>query len=195
MKSGFPFGSRSPRHGSVRLDARNAVAAGRSKARPQPKAHPSVEVAPRARHPTDSRPFRARFIGARRSRRSTGSHGPGDDGRARRRQPPGVRGGRACRSSPGFQRCSRPWRPIPALVASDQRHYVPVLIDGDASREIGLLTADLCAEINAACSCRLFVWMTPEGNPVAWIPVATAAAATWRTCSTSPTHGLPDVAG
>ncbi len=48
--------------------------------------------------------------------------------------------------------------------------YVPVMIDGDAVREIGLLTADLCAEINRPLSLPLFLWMSPEANPVAWIP-------------------------
>jgi uncharacterized protein len=48
--------------------------------------------------------------------------------------------------------------------------YVPVLIDADASREIGLLTADLCAEIRRPLSLPLLLWMTHEGDPVAWIP-------------------------
>lgn len=48
--------------------------------------------------------------------------------------------------------------------------YVPVIIDGDASREVGILTADLCAEIDQNLQLPLFVWMTADGNPVAWIP-------------------------
>ena len=48
--------------------------------------------------------------------------------------------------------------------------YVPVLIDADASREMGLLTADLCAEIRKPLNLPLLLWMTHEGNPVAWIP-------------------------
>lgn len=56
-------------------------------------------------------------------------------------------------------------------VAAINGTYVPVLVDGDASREIGILTADLCAEIRRPLQLPLFVWMTHEGNPVAWIPV------------------------
>ena len=72
---------------------------------------------------------------------------------------------------PGFQR-------ILAHLANDREtvdlinsHYVPVLVDGDASREVGLLTADLCAEIKRPVNLPLFLWMTHEGNPVAWLPV------------------------
>lgn len=58
-----------------------------------------------------------------------------------------------------------------ALVTTINETYVPVLVDGDASREIGLLTADLCSEIKRPLQLPLFVWLTPDGNPVAWIPV------------------------
>lgn len=64
-----------------------------------------------------------------------------------------------------------------ATVAAIHDHYVPVLVDGDASREVGLLTADLCAEIKRPLQLPLFLWMTHEGNPVAWIPVPEADAA------------------
>lgn len=47
--------------------------------------------------------------------------------------------------------------------------YVPILIDGDAAREIGMLTADLSQEINQNLQLPFFIWMSPEGNPVAWI--------------------------
>lgn len=59
----------------------------------------------------------------------------------------------------------------PALVALINQNYVPVLIDGEASREIGLLTADLCSELKRGLQLPIFLWMTSEGNPVAWIPV------------------------
>ncbi len=52
------------------------------------------------------------------------------------------------------------------------RHYVPILVDADAAREIGILSADLCAEIKRPLQIPLFVWMTFEGNPVAWTPVS-----------------------
>jgi uncharacterized protein YyaL (SSP411 family) len=62
-----------------------------------------------------------------------------------------------------------------SLVAAINDNYVPVLIDGDASREIGLLTADLCAEIKRSLQLPLFLWMSPSGDPVAWIPVASSS--------------------
>lgn len=50
--------------------------------------------------------------------------------------------------------------------------YVPSLIDGDACREMSILTGDLCAEIKRPLNMPLFIWFTYEGNPVAWIPVS-----------------------
>ena len=63
-----------------------------------------------------------------------------------------------------------------ATVAMINDTYVPVLIDGDASREMGILTADLCSEIGSGLQLPLMVWMTPEGNPVAWIPLPPVGA-------------------
>ena len=71
----------------------------------------------------------------------------------------------------GFQRILASLARDPAVVAAINTHYVPILIDGDAAREMGLLTADLCAEIKRPLQLPLFVWMTYEGNPVAWIPM------------------------
>jgi uncharacterized protein len=73
---------------------------------------------------------------------------------------------------PGFQSTLANMEADPAMVETLNSFYVPVLIDGDASRETGLLTADLCAEINRNLQLPLFVWMSPEANPVAWIPVS-----------------------
>lgn len=50
-------------------------------------------------------------------------------------------------------------------------NYVPVIIDGDTVREMGLLSEILCSEIKQPLEMPLFIWMTYEGNPVAWIPV------------------------
>ena len=75
---------------------------------------------------------------------------------------------------PGFQSVLASLAADPILVAAINDNYVPVLIDGDASREIGLLTADLCAEIKRGLQLPLFIWMSPDGNPVAWIPVSNA---------------------
>ena len=49
--------------------------------------------------------------------------------------------------------------------------YVPILVDAEAARELSILTSDLCAEIRRPVGLPLFVWMTHEANPVAWIPV------------------------
>ena len=73
---------------------------------------------------------------------------------------------------PGFQKILAALAHDPAVVAAIHEQYVPILVDGDAAREIGLLSADLCAEIKRPLQLPMFVWMTYEGNPVAWIPVA-----------------------
>lgn len=49
--------------------------------------------------------------------------------------------------------------------------YVPILIDGDAIRELGIISGELCAEIGKDLQLPLLVWMTAEGNPVAWVPI------------------------
>ncbi|MGL4400687.1 MAG: DUF255 domain-containing protein [Luteolibacter sp.] len=71
----------------------------------------------------------------------------------------------------GFQKVLSTLAADPDLVATINDNYVPILIDGDASREIGLLTSDLCVEIKRGVQLPLFIWMVPDGNPVAWIPV------------------------
>lgn len=63
---------------------------------------------------------------------------------------------------------------FPETVATINERYVPILVDGDAAREMGVLTAELCAEIRRPLQLPLFVWMTYEGNPVAWIPVSSS---------------------
>ena len=78
---------------------------------------------------------------------------------------------------PGFQSVLAALASDPERVATINDQYVPVLIDGDAAREIGLLTADLCAEIKRGLQLPLFIWMTAEGNPVAWIPVSESSPA------------------
>ncbi len=77
---------------------------------------------------------------------------------------------------PGFQGVLAALESDQTLVSALNDNYVPVLVDGDAAREIGLLTADLCAEIKRPLQLPLFLWMTSEGNPVAWIPVSRSAA-------------------
>lgn len=50
--------------------------------------------------------------------------------------------------------------------------YVPVLVDGDTVREMGILASILCSEIKINLQLPLMVWMTADGNPVAWIPLS-----------------------
>ena len=59
----------------------------------------------------------------------------------------------------------------PSVVSDINASYIPVLVDGDAVRELGILTADLCSEIRSGLKLPLAVWMTPDCNPVAWIPM------------------------
>ncbi|MEI7955435.1 MAG: DUF255 domain-containing protein, partial [Verrucomicrobiota bacterium] len=59
-----------------------------------------------------------------------------------------------------------------ALVAQINDNYVPVLVDADATRELGLLAADLAQEIRVPVQLPLLIWLTPDANPVAWIPVS-----------------------
>ncbi|MEI6606855.1 MAG: DUF255 domain-containing protein [Verrucomicrobiota bacterium] len=61
------------------------------------------------------------------------------------------------------------------LVAQINDNYVPVLVDADATRELGLLAADLADEIKVPVQLPMFVWLTPNANPVAWIPAMAAA--------------------
>ncbi len=72
---------------------------------------------------------------------------------------------------PGFLEVLEQLESIPSVVDTINNHYVPILVDGDASREMGLLTAELCSEIQRPLQLPLFVWISYEGNPVAWIPV------------------------
>lgn len=74
---------------------------------------------------------------------------------------------------PGFQERIGALAENPALTAIINDNYVPVLVDGDAAREMGILSAELCAEIRRGLSMPLFLWLTFDGNPVAWTPVAT----------------------
>lgn len=71
---------------------------------------------------------------------------------------------------PGFQKVLGELTADPELVGKINDTYVPVLIDGDAAREMGILTSNLCAEIKQGMNLPLLLWMTCDGNPVAWIP-------------------------
>jgi uncharacterized protein YyaL (SSP411 family) len=72
---------------------------------------------------------------------------------------------------PGYQEVLADLERDPSVVKAINDKYVPVLIDGDASREVGLLTWRLCMEIKQPLDLPMFLWLTSEGNPVAWAPV------------------------
>ncbi|RPJ34095.1 MAG: thioredoxin domain-containing protein [Verrucomicrobiaceae bacterium] len=72
---------------------------------------------------------------------------------------------------PGYQQVLASLAADMSLVREINDTYVPVLVDGDASREMSIITADLCAEIKRPLNLPMFLWMTHEGNPVAWMPV------------------------
>ncbi|WP_411825526.1 DUF255 domain-containing protein [Luteolibacter sp. AS25] len=59
-----------------------------------------------------------------------------------------------------------------ARVREINESYLPVLIDVDVMREFGILSAILCSEIRSPFQLPLLLWMSSEGNPVAWLPVA-----------------------
>jgi len=79
---------------------------------------------------------------------------------------------------PGFQKVLAALESDSSVVRQINEGYVPVLIDADASREIGILSSDLCIEIRRRVNLPLFLWMTYEGNPVAWIPLTSAEPST-----------------
>jgi uncharacterized protein YyaL (SSP411 family) len=64
----------------------------------------------------------------------------------------------------------------PQTVKEINEHFVPVLVDGDANREMGILAAMLCSEIKKPVSFPFMMWLTAEGNPVAWLPLDSNAA-------------------
>jgi uncharacterized protein len=72
---------------------------------------------------------------------------------------------------PGFLGTLRALNDDKSVVDVINNHYVPVLVDGDAAREMSILTADLCSEIKRDLSLPLLLWITHDGNPVAWIPI------------------------
>ena len=60
----------------------------------------------------------------------------------------------------------------PQLISEINSQFVPVLIDVDSSREIGILAAMLCAEIKRPISFPFMLWLSPSGNPVSWLPIS-----------------------
>jgi uncharacterized protein YyaL (SSP411 family) len=71
---------------------------------------------------------------------------------------------------PGFGGVLEVLESTPEVKSILQSEYVPVLVDADAAREWSVLAADLCAEIRKPVSPALFLWMSYEGHPIAWVP-------------------------
>jgi len=72
---------------------------------------------------------------------------------------------------PAFQTVLATMARDPGMVKTLNEDYVPVLVDGEAAREMGLLTPRLAAEIDQPLELPMFLWMSHEANPVAWLPV------------------------
>jgi uncharacterized protein len=75
---------------------------------------------------------------------------------------------------PGFQELLAAFAADPGVVSTLNETSVPVLVDGDATREMSLWIADLSAEIKRPLQVPFFLWMTHDGNPVAWMPVSSS---------------------
>jgi uncharacterized protein len=75
---------------------------------------------------------------------------------------------------PGFQTVMSSLAADSAMVAQINEESIPIFVDGDAAREMSLLAADLCGEVRSPVQLPLFVWLSPEGNPVAWIPISSS---------------------
>ncbi|MDP4624977.1 MAG: DUF255 domain-containing protein [Akkermansiaceae bacterium] len=73
---------------------------------------------------------------------------------------------------PSYEESLRDLESNSDVVSEINSNYVPILIDGDAVREMGLLTIHLCAEIRSGLKLPLMIWMTPKGAPVAWMPLS-----------------------
>ncbi len=56
----------------------------------------------------------------------------------------------------------------PALVADFNRYFIPVLIDGEISRDTMLLSAALASEVNESVGFPFMVVLSPDGAPVTW---------------------------
>jgi uncharacterized protein YyaL (SSP411 family) len=59
----------------------------------------------------------------------------------------------------------------PKITAEINGNYLPVLVDADACREMAIFAAELCTEIQKPVGFPFLLWLSPDGNPVAWTPV------------------------
>jgi uncharacterized protein YyaL (SSP411 family) len=60
----------------------------------------------------------------------------------------------------------------PKVVSEINDHFVPVLVDVDACRELAMISTILSAEIKRSVCFPFMMWMTAEGNPVGWLPIS-----------------------
>jgi uncharacterized protein YyaL (SSP411 family) len=58
-----------------------------------------------------------------------------------------------------------------AMALFNRDPIIPVLADAEANRELARLAATLSTEINRPVAFPFLIWLSPEGNPIAWIPV------------------------
>ena len=89
---------------------------------------------------------------------------------------------------PGFQKVLAALRADPSVVKAINDHYVPVLIDGDASREIGISDGRSVCGNQAPAPIAVVCLDDPRGQSVAWIPVASREGTASRNCSINPTR-------
>lgn len=68
--------------------------------------------------------------------------------------------------NPGFQPVLDALAANELVVTTLKQDYVPVLIDGDASREMGLLAEILCGEVGRALELPVCVWFTSSGASI-----------------------------
>jgi len=59
----------------------------------------------------------------------------------------------------------------PGIVADINENYLPVLLEADACREMAIFAAELSTEIRKPVEFPFLVWLSPDGNPVAWTPL------------------------
>ncbi|TAG10268.1 MAG: DUF255 domain-containing protein [Verrucomicrobia bacterium] len=73
---------------------------------------------------------------------------------------------------PGFIETMQVIEKSPIVQEAVEKRYVPILIDGDASREMSLLSSDLATETQIEMRMPMIIWMTPTGNPIGWVSVS-----------------------
>ena len=73
---------------------------------------------------------------------------------------------------PAFEKVLRSLDENPKVVSTINKNYLPILIDGDAAREMGLLTVQLLAERGMGLHLPLLIYMSPDGDPVGWTPIS-----------------------